>query len=228
MDTTVGKEVWNFPIYSFGTWSEKQGEKQVEVKTTIAFVNSIERESHTSPLNRRTMYFHYILDLNDEGKIVGGRYLGDSNRIDMLWAPLKPIQGGQKGNELGNPYLNVKEVLAIWRASVPEEARANWLNIDPTEEDRIPAAEPAAETTVAEAPAADVTPEDAPAERDLPELPATETPVDEPEVAVTEAVAEPAVTESSAEEASETPAVEPAAATPVEAGTADEPAAATP
>ena len=138
MDATVGEEVWNFPIYSYAIWSNKNEErKQVEVKMNIAYVDATPREYDKAPQTRRTMYFHYLLSLDDEGKIVGGRYLG-GNRIDMLWAPLKPIQGGEKGNEAGNPYLNVKEVLAIWRESVPEEVRSKWFNIDPTEEDRIP------------------------------------------------------------------------------------------
>jgi hypothetical protein len=34
-------------------------------------------------------------------------------------------------------------VLAIWRASVPEEVRKKWLNIDPTEEDRVELSEQA-------------------------------------------------------------------------------------
>jgi len=55
--------------------------------------------------------------------------------------------------------LDIKEVLAIWRESVPEELRKKWLNIDPTEEDRLlPPADAvvAAESppAVAEAPAA--------------------------------------------------------------------------
>ncbi len=138
MDATVGEEVWNFPIYSYAIWSNKNEErKQVEVKMNIAYVDATPREYDKAPHTRRTMYFHYLLSLNDEGNIVGGRYLG-GNRIDMLWTPLKPIQGGEKGNEAGNPHLNVKEVLAIWRDSVPEDVRSKWFNIDPTDEDRIP------------------------------------------------------------------------------------------
>ncbi|MCG8587620.1 MAG: hypothetical protein MI757_23175, partial [Pirellulales bacterium] len=67
----------------------------------------------------------------------GGSYFNDSHRIDILWPPLQPVQGGKKGNERGNPYVDVKEVLAIWRESAPEKARKKWLNIDPTEEDRV-------------------------------------------------------------------------------------------
>jgi hypothetical protein len=78
-----------------------------------------------------------VLDLDRDDNIKGGRYYSDSGQIDMLWAPLKPAQGGDEKNKRGNPHLNVKEVLAIWRDSVPEDLRKQWLNIDPTEEDRI-------------------------------------------------------------------------------------------
>jgi hypothetical protein len=74
------------------------------------------------------------LDLDEEGKVTGGRYLSDSERIDMLWTPLTPAPGGQEGNERGNPHVDVNEVLAIWRASVPEDVRKKWVNIDAKEE----------------------------------------------------------------------------------------------
>jgi hypothetical protein len=56
----------------------------------------------------------------------------------MLWAPLHPEQGGQPGNERGCPDIDVKEVLAMWRESVPEDLRMKWFNIDPPPEDQIP------------------------------------------------------------------------------------------
>ena len=87
---------------------------------------SVVFEPSTSPLVGR------------EGEIVGGRYFGDSAQIDLLWVPLHPVNGRQEGNERGTPYVDVKNVLSIWRRSVPDELRQKWLNIDPTEEDRIP------------------------------------------------------------------------------------------
>ena len=96
------------------------------------------RELDKAPPNYfRQLVFHYVLDLNEEGEIRGGRYYGDSNQVDMLWTPLQPYQGGHEKNKRGNPHLDVKEVLAIWRESVPEELRKKWLNVDPTEEDRV-------------------------------------------------------------------------------------------
>ena len=37
----------------------------------------------------------------------------------------------QKGNESGNPYVDVNQVLAIWRESARREEREKWLIIDP-------------------------------------------------------------------------------------------------
>ncbi|MBP90173.1 MAG: hypothetical protein CMJ64_26270 [Planctomycetaceae bacterium] len=145
IETSPGKEKWNYPLYAFATTSKKHSDKEVEVKMNAAYSQSTRREFDRSQHLKRTIYFHYLLTLNDEGDITGGRYYPDSNRIDMLWAPLHPVQGGQEGNERGNPHLAVKEVLAIWRESVSEDLRNKWWNIDPTEEDRI-TGEPTSDT----------------------------------------------------------------------------------
>jgi hypothetical protein len=120
--------------------------------------------------------------LNPAGEIVGGQFYGDSSRIDMLWVPLLPKPPKQPGNERGNPHINVEQILAIWRDSVPEETRKLWLVADPAPQDRIlnavatqtlvpvhhavaiPVASSAADTvavapTAEESPVADGTPE---------------------------------------------------------------------
>ena len=55
----------------------------------------------------------------------------------MLWIPLLPKAGGEKGNERGNPHIDIDEVIAIWRASVPSETRSAWVHVDPTPQDRL-------------------------------------------------------------------------------------------
>jgi hypothetical protein len=147
-----------------------------------------------------------VLDTDAEGKITGGRYYGDSARIDMLWTPLKPVEAGEKGNERGNPHVSVKEVLAIWRESVSEDIRKQWLNVDPTEEDAIlPPAEAIATT---DAPA---TPAESPTESPT-ETTATESAPPASPPAPAAVGAQPAETAAPA-----TPAVvSPAAETPAE------------
>ena len=150
MERTPGKEAWNHPIYAFNSASTKRNEgRQVDVKLKARYSLPTNGEPDKAPRRSRVMWFHYTLDLDEAGNVVGGRYFGDSRRIDMLWAPLRPTQGGEEGNERGNPHVDVNEVLAIWRESVPEEYRADWINIDPTEEDRV-LIEEAAEAEAAE------------------------------------------------------------------------------
>lgn len=182
MEAALGEVVINYPVFSYKSTIRKLSDHQHEVQLTLTYVVNTPREYEKGPDFKRTMFFHYRLDTDDAGKIVGGAYYGDSRQVDMLWAPLKPIQGGEKGNERGNPHLNVKEVLAIWRESVSDEVRKQWLNIDPTDEDRI---------ETAEAPAApEVKPADAPMAA-APTPPAGNSPVAGP--ATNEAATSPAV-----------------------------------
>ncbi|MCL4202128.1 MAG: hypothetical protein KJ000_06520 [Pirellulaceae bacterium] len=137
MEADPGDEKWNYPVYGFATTSARRSSREVEVKLNIAYAKDSNGEFQQSPRNQRTKYFHYLLNLDDEGRIVGGSFYRDSSMIDLLWMPLRPKQGRQPGNERGNPYLNVDEVLAIWRDSVPEETRSIWPIIDPPAPDRI-------------------------------------------------------------------------------------------
>lgn len=131
MDSMLGREVWNYPIYAFSSKSAKRSNgRQVEVRLNAAYAASTNQEYTHSPRLKRIKSFHYQLDLDEEGHVTGGQYFGDSERIDILWTPLMPAQGGQEGNERGNPHVDVKEVFAIWRQSVPEELRTKWVNID--------------------------------------------------------------------------------------------------
>jgi Transglutaminase elicitor len=152
METAVGEVVINYPIYGYQSKIQPLSPRQSDVRTTINYTLNIPRELDKGPANySKQLVFHYLLDLDEEGRIRGGRYLGDSQRIDMLWTPLQPYPGGHDKNKRGNPHLDVNEVLAIWRESVPEALRKQWLNIDPTELDRVPDTAEAAATTQAPA-----------------------------------------------------------------------------
>lgn len=171
MEADPGEEVWNYPLYAYAYSSAKRSNgRQVEVKMNTKYANSINHESNTPVRQYKTKYFHYTLDLNEAGEITGGRYFGDSARLDMLWGPLKPYQGGTEHNKRGNPHLDVNEVIALWKASVSDEIRNKWVNVDPIEprteaqpdsdvlvsaEDAEPAAEDDAEDAGAEAEAAE-------------------------------------------------------------------------
>ncbi len=158
VETTPGKEVWNFPLYAYAITPKKlSGGRQVEVRSNVYYANMINREQDKSPTKPVKRYFHYVLDLNADGEIVAGRYYGDSTRINMLWGAMPPIQGGKKGNEGGNPHLKMDEVLSIWRESVPDELVATWVTIDPNKP------KPATEQVATDAPATGAPASDAPA-----------------------------------------------------------------
>ncbi len=156
MDDTPGEQTWNFPIYGYEiTHNEKLSNRRVEIVMDITYAKPNMSEQDKSPRVTGEKRFHYFLDLDSSGKIVGGNFYGDSSIIDLLWVPMQPGQGGQEGNKDGNPHINTKEVLAIWRDSVSEDVRKKWFNADPVEEDRVAQAdsseEPAdAETATAE------------------------------------------------------------------------------
>ena len=137
VEADPGEEKWNYPIYAFSSSSAKRSSRTVEVKMNIAYAKDSNGEYQESPRIQRTKYFHYMLYLDNYGQIVGGTYLRDSSRIDMLWVPIAPSQGGQPRNERGCRYVDVNKVLAIWRASVPEDIRTKWPVIDPSPEDRV-------------------------------------------------------------------------------------------
>ena len=101
----------------------------------VAYAYNVNRELNHSPALKRVKYFHYSLEVDDDGIIQGGSYYRDSSQIDILWVPLHTAPSGEEGNEDGNPHVSVDEVLSIYRDSVPRNVRDAWLNIDPLEED---------------------------------------------------------------------------------------------
>jgi hypothetical protein len=199
METSVGDPVVNFPIFAYRTGVRRLSANRLDVRTIITYALHVPREYDKSPKSTRELYFHYILDLDRQGEIIGGQYYGDSGRIDMVWTPLKPVQGGKEGNESGNPHLDLEEVLAIHRESVDPEILKQWVNIDPTDAERalakkdlpVKPTEPSGEQ---------------PADQDPAAAPATTDAVSTPAPASTETASAPMAVPS--------PMVVPAAATP--------------
>jgi len=133
IEAEPGEEKWNYPAYAFAASLASRSPRQVEVSMNLAYASDSRAEWDESPRIEEVKNFHYTLDLDADGKIVGGYFFHDSSAIDMLWVPLSPKAPGERGNENGNPYINVETILSLWRESAPSEARAVWLNVDPTE-----------------------------------------------------------------------------------------------
>lgn len=141
-DRTANYEVWNQPVVGYevtkqaeisktaantcvggtggSTWTYNPDAKKLyEVKMTVKYVT--EGDASTQPLGfasyTRSDNYHYILELNDDGKVVGGRYCTDSDNthVDFLWSPTGRTQPS-------NPYVSsskVKELIA--KATGPDQ-----------------------------------------------------------------------------------------------------------
>jgi hypothetical protein len=131
MERTPGKEKWNFPIYAYNMRIAKNG-RHAEVHANVLYKYYLDQEQDKAPKNERQMYFHYSLSLDEAGNIIGGNYYRDSNQIEFLWLAQRPAQGGTKNNKQGNPHLDINRVLALWKASVDDDAMKNWVNVDLT------------------------------------------------------------------------------------------------
>jgi hypothetical protein len=137
IDRTKGTAPWNNPIYAYevtaiadaGT-GDHLHYKNVETTITYSFYGSdggtqTNTESGSVQGNeKQTMAIHYILALDDDGRIVGGTALSDSGYF--LWIPLYAVQGKKDGSTPGNPYIDVNKVIALARASAISETQKKF------------------------------------------------------------------------------------------------------
>jgi hypothetical protein len=133
-DRTANYEVWNQPVVGYevtqqtkvaakdanlcvgatgDSWKYNTSAKELyDVRMTVKYIT--EGDASTTPHGfanyTRTDRYHYILELNSAGKVIGGRYCTDSTNthVDFLWSPT--------GNHSpSNPYVKndkVKELIA--------------------------------------------------------------------------------------------------------------------
>src|SRR5262249_51700572 len=135
-DRTANFEVWNQPVVGYeiksqkavtataanacvgatgSTWKYNSAATSlVEVRMTVDYV--VEGQASTAPLgfmnNISTDDYHYILELNSEGKVLGGRYCADAtnNHVDFLWSPTGSFNPS-------NPSVDVAKVKQLIKAS---------------------------------------------------------------------------------------------------------------
>ncbi len=128
IDRTKGQTSWNNPIYSYKVTSisdaGKSGQLQYKnVKTTITYSfygSDTHRQTDANTGARvgnrkQSMTFRYVLAVDGEGRIVGGR--ASSSSGNFLWIPMYAVQAKEDGSVQGNPYLDVRKVVALARES---------------------------------------------------------------------------------------------------------------
>ena len=149
IDRTKGRTSWNNPIYAYKVNSieDTGGDGDVRYKTletTITYTHYGSDASRQTDLStgvrvgnpKQSMTCRYTLALDSEGSIVGGRALNSSGHF--LWIPLYAVQGKEDGSVPGNPYVDVRKVIALARASSLSEIQQKFDEatigpmIDPT------------------------------------------------------------------------------------------------
>lgn len=99
-DVNRDLQVWNQPIYAFSSEiiAERQGAtrgaapgtvKEVIMRTVMGYIAETSPEWEAGIINESEREYKYQLELNAEGKIIGGAWLEES-RPDFLWSQEKP------------------------------------------------------------------------------------------------------------------------------------------
>ena len=141
-DRTANYEVWNQPVLGYEItqqrevsntaanacvgqtenvrkWSYNTAAKKLyEVRMTVTYLSESGAEARPVGWQNNTSEddYHYILELNDAGKVIGGRYCTDSTNthIDFLWSPTGT-------NSPSNPNVDVAKVKQLIKLSVEPE-----------------------------------------------------------------------------------------------------------
>ena len=149
LDRSKGQVAWNNPVDAYTVDSiddagTDDGLQYKTVQTTVTYSSygsDAERQTDSETgarvgNRRQSMTFRYTLALDGQGRIVGGRALSSSGHF--LWIPLYAAQAKRDGSVPGNPYLDVRKVIALARASALPEAQAKFdaatigPRVDPT------------------------------------------------------------------------------------------------
>lgn len=143
-DKTASFQVWNQPIieyeirqqdkitatqantcvgatgdtWTFNTWAKELYE--VEMSVTYLVEGSADREPLGLKDYTRSESYHYVLEVGQSGKVIGGRYCTDSaqNHPDFLWAPIKVATSSSRRN----PYVTLDKVQTLLNLSFQNAA----------------------------------------------------------------------------------------------------------
>ena len=137
IDRTKGETSWNNPVYAYKVKStsdagSKGDLKYKNVTATITYSSYGSDASRQTDLNtgarvgnaKQSMNLRYVLALDADGNIVGGRALSSGG--NFLWLPLYAVQGREDGSVPGNPYIDVRKVIALAKASAMPEVQKKF------------------------------------------------------------------------------------------------------
>ena len=138
-DRNADEQVWNFPVIGFSSRARPispakateaigppmliydknpDARKLVYVETTVTYADAINNEEMLEHLEKTQAHYKYIIELDDNGYIIGGEWAYDSitEHPDFLWLPLRPLyRGPDRAN--ANPHLDIDTILTLWANS---------------------------------------------------------------------------------------------------------------
>lgn len=136
------EEVWNQPVFGFKSHIVSESKKkspgaapgtvrEIEIKTVVDYIEEKDQSWNiTSETGADTMEFHYRLELDKGGKIIGGAWYNDSeDRPGFAWKQEKPTFYGDEFQAIKNIYETATG------KSLPEH---NWLPNRPEKLDDKP------------------------------------------------------------------------------------------
>ena len=145
LDVSGKEQVWNYPLWKYTFDSRVVNRSNANriitgnsadeydfnpaatqfrsVAMTIYHANAFTEERMTNQIAADQKYkqkvYYYILELNESGDIIGGEWVGDSQREhpDFVWVPLEPMTGDGSPYS-SNPNVDPKEILKLWAESI--------------------------------------------------------------------------------------------------------------
>lgn len=144
-DISADAEIWNYPVYSYSSvprgplttaealramglsgssWIFNPKAASFYQLTTTVYYRASRNDltgAGTIPeaLNEKT--YSYILELDRQGQVIGGEWIGASrlDHPDFVWMPFEPTDP-TGSTKLGNPFVSNDEVIKLWAESVGE------------------------------------------------------------------------------------------------------------
>ncbi|MCX6118035.1 MAG: hypothetical protein NT027_10870 [Proteobacteria bacterium] len=146
LDQSSKEQVWNYPHFKFDSTIQQNiapseamrqikgvaessyifnplAKKWSSVTTTVHFAKAYEKEYVQSELKdtdrTASKTYTYILELDGEGRIIGGEWTGESIQThpDFIWVPFEPVLGDGTATS-ANPHIKPEDVLKLWEESL--------------------------------------------------------------------------------------------------------------
>ncbi len=160
VDISSKEQVWNYPHFKYESTIETVTASQAsqlirgveeptyrfnssakgwrKVTTKVYYSHAYEKEYLQSELKEAdkiaSKTYTYILELDAEGRIIGGEWTGESiqSHPDFLWVAFEPVLGDGNANS-ANPNISPDEVIKLWAESVDQDPNNPTLDIkEPT------------------------------------------------------------------------------------------------